>query len=95
MDRTDGLLIGGVALLAGAFRRLENSAVETTRRNIGLSVRRRVGRGRRLVRDTGALLQLMIAVVMLVQGLRAALREWSAVDEVEGAIVGTDIEPAA
>ena len=95
MDRTDVLLIGGAGLLTGAFQRLQDSAVETTRRNMALSVRRHVGRGRRLVRDTGAILQLVIAVVMLTQGIRAALRQRSATDDIEGVSVETDLVPVA
>jgi hypothetical protein len=75
VNRTDVLLLGGAGLLTGAFQRLQDNAVETTRRNMALSFRRRVGRSRRLVRDTGAILQLVIAVVMLTQGVRAALRQ--------------------
>jgi hypothetical protein len=41
---------------------------------MALSIRRRVGRSRRLVRDTGAILQLVIAVVMLTQGIRSRHR---------------------
>jgi hypothetical protein len=95
MDRTDVLLIGGAGLLTGAFQRLQDNAVETTRRNMALSFRRRVGRSRRLVRDTGAILQLVIAVVMLTQGIRAALRQGSATDDIEGATVETDLVPVA
>jgi hypothetical protein len=95
MDRRDVLLIGGAGLFTGAFQRLQDNAVETTRRNIALSVRRRVGRGRRLVRDTGAVLQLVIAVVMLTQGIRAALRQRSATDDIEGVPVETDLVAVA
>lgn len=95
VDRTDVLLIGGAGLLTGAFQRLQDNAVETTRRNMVLSVRRRVGRSRRLVRDTGAILQLVIAVVMLTQGIRAALRQGSATDDIEGDTVETDLVPVA
>jgi hypothetical protein len=95
MNRTDVLLISGVGLSTRAFQRLQDNAVDTTRRNIVLSARRHVGRSRRLVRDTGAVLQLVIAVVMLTQGIRVALRQWSATDDIEGVTVGTDLEPVA
>lgn len=95
MDRTDVLLIGGAGLLSGAFQRLHDNAVDTTRRNMALSVRRHVGRSRRLVRDTGAVLQLVIAVVMLIQGIRAARRQWSATDDIQGVAVEADLEPVA
>jgi hypothetical protein len=95
MDRTDVLLIGGAGLVASAFQRLQDNAVDTTRRNMALSVRRRVGRSRRLVRDTGAILQLVIAVVMLTRGIRAALRQRSATDGIEGVPVETDLVPVA
>jgi hypothetical protein len=48
-----------------------------------------------LVRDTGAILQLVIAVVMLTQGVRAALRQGSATDDIEGVNVETDLVPVA
>lgn len=94
MDRTDGLLLGGVTLVVGALRRLEDNAVDTTRRDIGLRVRRRVGHSRRLARDSGALIQLVIGAAILFQGLRTALVEWSATDDVDG-VIGLDIEPVA
>ncbi len=62
---------------------------------MALSVGRRVSRGRRLVRDTGAILQLVIAVVMLTQGIRTALRQRSATDDIEGVSVETDLVPVA
>jgi hypothetical protein len=74
MERTDGLILG-VALAAGALRRLQNDAVDGTRRDIGLSVRRRLGHTRRLARDSAALVQLAIGVAVLIEGLRSALRE--------------------
>lgn len=95
MDRTDGLLFGGVALVAGALRRMEDDAVDMTRRDIGLRVRRRVVHGRRVARDSVSVVQLVIGVAILFQGLRTALREWSAVDDVEGVPVGMYIEPGA
>lgn len=95
MDHTDGLLFGGVALVAGALRRMEADAIDMTRRDISLRVRRHVGHGRRLARDSVSVVQLAIGAAILFQGLRTALREWSAVDDVEGATVGTDIETGA
>jgi hypothetical protein len=94
MEHTDGLLLGGVALVVGSIRRLQDDAVDMTRRDIGLNVRRRLGHSRRLARDSVALVQLAIGVAILVQGLRTALREWSA--EAEGAApVRTDIQSVA
>jgi hypothetical protein len=50
--------------------------------------------GRRLARDSVALVELAMGVAILVQGLRTALRERSA--DAEGAAsVGTDIESIA
>jgi hypothetical protein len=94
MERADGLLLGGVALVVGSLRRLQNDAVDMARRDIGLNVRRHLGHSRRLARDSVALVQLVIGVAILIQGLRTALREWSA--DAEGAAsVGTDIESIA
>lgn len=91
MDRTDGLLFGGVALVAGALRRMEDDAVDTTRRDISLRVRRHAVHGRRLARDSVSVVQLAIGAAILFQGLRTALREWSAVDDTEAVPAGTDI----
>lgn len=64
------------------------------RRDMGLNVRRHLGHGRRLARDSVALVELAMGVAILVQGLRTALRERSA--DAEGAAsVGTDIESIA
>jgi hypothetical protein len=93
MERTDGLILG-VALVAGSLRRLQNDAVDVTRRDIGLSVRRRLAHSRRLARDSVALVQLAIGVAVLIQGLRSALRGWPS--DAEGADpVETDIRAIA
>ena len=95
MDRTDGLLFGGVALVAGALRRMEDDAVDMTRRDINMRVRRHVLHSRRRARDSASAVQLVIGAAILFHGLRMALREWSAVDDAEAVPVGLDIEPGA
>jgi len=81
-------------LAAGSLRRLQDDAVDMARRDMGLNVRRHLGHGRRLARDSVALVELAMGVAILVQGLRTALRERSA--DAEGAAsVGTDIESIA
>jgi hypothetical protein len=83
-----------VVLVAGSLRRLQDDAIDMARRDMGLNVRRHLGHGRRLARDSAALVELAIGVAILVQGLRAALRESSA--DAEGAAsVGTVIESIA
>ena len=82
MKRSEGLLMGGVVLLMTGFRRLENDAVHMTQRDLTLSVRRRLARGRRLIGDTFALVLVAIAVVLIVQGAREAHNEQSDVPSV-------------
>jgi hypothetical protein len=95
MNRTDGLLLGGVALVAGAFQRLEDDAVHMTRGQMNLEVQRFVGRTRRLARDVVALIQLAIGVAILVHVLRTAVREWATDGRDGGATVGADGGPVA
>lgn len=95
MDRNDGLLIGGVTLLAGALQQLEADAIDAARHDVGLRVRRHVRHGRRLARNTSLLVQLAIGGFLLVQGLRTAFRKLAADDTIPEIAMVTDVESVA
>lgn len=81
MDRKDGLLIAGAALLPGALHKMEHNAIETIRRDLTLGFRRRLGHGWRLASDILALVRLFAALAILALGLREVFRLSAAVDE--------------
>lgn len=88
MDRKDGLLIAGAALLPGALHQLENNAVETMRRELNLGLRRRLRHGRRLASDVLAVVRLFAAIAILALGLREVFRLSSGGDEADRSAAG-------